>query len=98
MEDSVNVAAYEVVILGSGYAGLMAALGLAGRNPLKRIALISDRDEFVERIRLQENVSGPVADRIPPLPSFLADSKITFIRGRIAALDPVRRRPARRAA
>jgi NADH:ubiquinone reductase (H+-translocating) len=88
---STNIAAYEVVILGSGYAGLMAALGLAGRNPLKRIALISERDAFVERIRLQENVSGPVVDRMPPLPKLLANSKITFIRGRIDVLDAVKR-------
>lgn len=91
MANSTNVAAYEVVILGSGYAGLMAALGLAGKNPLKRIALISERDAFVERIRLQENVSGPVASRMPPLPSFLANSKIAFVRGRIEALDLARR-------
>jgi NADH dehydrogenase FAD-containing subunit len=90
MADSVNSPVYEVVILGASYAGLMAALGLAGRNTLSRIALVSESDQFVERIRLQEGVSGPVATRIPPLGVFLSKTKIEFIRGRVESLDPVR--------
>src|SRR5262249_50376306 len=67
------------------------ALGLSGRNAFTRIALISESDRFVERIRLQEKISGPVADRLPPLDRFLAKTKVEFIRGRVTALDPVNR-------
>jgi len=82
---------YEVIVLGAGYAGLMAALGLAGRNRLTRIALVSGNEQFVERIRLQEGVSGTVAARMPPLADFLAKTKVEFIRGHVEALDAVKR-------
>jgi NADPH-dependent 2,4-dienoyl-CoA reductase/sulfur reductase-like enzyme len=39
---------YDVVILGAGYAGLMAAVRLTRRKWPMRIALISDRDQFLE--------------------------------------------------
>lgn len=84
--------AYEVIVLGAGYGGLMAALGLAGRNPLSRIALVSESDQFVERIRLQEGITGPVVARMPPLAAFLAGTKITFIRGRVESLDAISHR------
>jgi NADH dehydrogenase FAD-containing subunit len=91
MIGEVSSADYEVIVLGAGYAGLMAALGLAGRNPLSRIALVSESDQFVERIRLQEGISGAVAPRLAPLATFLADTKVSFIRGRIETLDATRR-------
>src|SRR5262249_29295294 len=74
-----------------GYAGLMATLGLAGRNALSRIALVNESDEFVERIRLQEGISGAVAPRLPPLATYLAGTKVTFIRGRVESLDATKR-------
>jgi len=82
---------YEVIVLGAGYAGLMAALGLSGRNRPTRIALVSGNEQFVERIRLQEGVSGPVAVRMPPLGDFLAKTKVKFIRGHVETLDAVKR-------
>ncbi len=82
---------YEVIVLGAGYAGLMAALGLAGRNRLTRIALVNGSEQFVERIRLQEGVSGAVAARLPSLADFIANTKIKFIRGQVEELDAVKR-------
>jgi len=82
---------YEVIVLGAGYAGLMAALGVAGRNRLTRIALVSGNEQFVERIRLQESVSRTIAMRMPPLADFLANTKVKFIRGHVQALDAVER-------
>jgi NADH dehydrogenase FAD-containing subunit len=87
MTGSAKSSSYQVVILGAGYAGLMAALGLSGRNRIESVALISERDEFVERIRLQEAVSGEVPARIPSLAGFLAKTRIAFIRGRVVSLD-----------
>jgi NADH dehydrogenase FAD-containing subunit len=91
MSKTANPASYEVIVLGAGYGGLMAALGLSGKSALTRIALVNDSDRFVERIRLQENISGPIADRLPPLDRFLAQTKVEFIRGRVTALDSVKR-------
>jgi NADH dehydrogenase FAD-containing subunit len=92
MTDTTSTCFYDVVILGAGYAGLMAALGLTGRTSLSRVALVSESDAFVERIRLQEAVAGPVAPRLPPLSALFAKSKVTFLLGRVRALDPVNRR------
>jgi NADH:ubiquinone reductase (H+-translocating) len=39
---------YDVVILGSGYAGLMAALRLCRSNQALRIALVNASDRFLE--------------------------------------------------
>jgi NADH:ubiquinone reductase (H+-translocating) len=87
MTGSANSSSHQVVILGAGYAGLMAALGLSGRNRIGSVALISERDEFVERIRLQEALAGQVPARIPSLAGFLAKTGIAFIRGRVVSLD-----------
>ena len=92
MTEGTEPLSYDVIVLGAGYAGLMAALGLAGRNKLARVALVSESDTFVERIRLQEGVSGTVAPRMPRLDEFLAKTKVEFIRGRVGALDAVKRR------
>src|SRR6478735_9584144 len=81
-----------IVILGAGYAGLMAALGLSGKKNLGRIVLISGRHEFVERIRLQESVAREVAGRLPPLAEFLAGSGIEFLQGTVRSLDPAANR------
>jgi NADH dehydrogenase FAD-containing subunit len=91
MTETSNPASYDVIILGAGYGGLMAALGLAGRSALMRIALVNDSSTFSERIRLQETLSGPVADRLPCLDRFLAKTKIKFILARVTAIDPVKR-------
>jgi NADH dehydrogenase FAD-containing subunit len=80
-----------VVILGAGYAGLMAALGLSRRTP-GRIVLINEREEFVERIRLQESIARELAERLPNLPAFLAGTGIEFMRGRVKSLDAGSRR------
>jgi NADH:quinone reductase (non-electrogenic) len=54
---------YDVVILGAGYSGLMAALRLGRRRLGLRIALINAEEQFVERVRLQESMVAPVTNR-----------------------------------
>jgi NADH:ubiquinone reductase (H+-translocating) len=68
--------AYDVVILGAGYAGLMAALRLSRKRRKLRIALVSASDRFLERVRLQESIVAPVAARIPSISAFLAGTNI----------------------
>ncbi|MFI5493652.1 NAD(P)/FAD-dependent oxidoreductase [Actinoplanes sp. NPDC051859] len=47
----------EVVVVGGGYAGVMAANRLAGRSDVT-VTLVNPRPQFVERIRLHQLVAG----------------------------------------
>ncbi|MFO0551428.1 MAG: FAD-dependent oxidoreductase [Polyangiaceae bacterium] len=50
-----------VVVLGAGYAGVLAALRVAGRaGPRARVTLVNDKPHFVERIRLHQRATGQV--------------------------------------
>ena len=88
----VDFVGYDIAIMGSGYAGLMAALRLARPAWQLRIALINARDQFIERVRLQESIIEATAPRIPSISTFVAGIAIDFICGRVTALDPTRRR------
>src|SRR5215475_12168254 len=88
----VDFVGYDIAIMGSGYAGLIAALRLARPAWQLRIALINARDQFIERVRLQESIIEATAPRIPSISTFVAGIAIDFICGRVTALDPKRRR------
>lgn len=48
-----------IVVLGGGYAGVLAAQRIAGRAPAgTQVQLVSDRPHLTERIRLHERVAG----------------------------------------
>jgi NADH dehydrogenase len=84
---------YDIVILGAGYAGLMAALRLGTRkNRSLKVALINDCDPFVERARLQESVVAPVSPRIASISGLLEGTGIEVIVGHVAGLDATARR------
>jgi len=83
--------AYDVVILGAGYAGLMAALRLGRGEKSLRIALVNASDQFVERVRLQEGIVAEVIPHIPSIAAFLAGTNVEFICGKVASLDADRR-------
>ena len=87
-----DVRKYDVVILGAGYAGLMAALRLNRKRQALRIALINVSDRFVERVRLQESIVTEVERRISSISALLAGTRIEFICGRIVSLDAELRR------
>jgi NADH dehydrogenase len=83
---------YDVVILGAGYSGLMAALRLGRRRLGLRIALINAEEQFVERVRLQESMVAPVKPRIASLSAYLTRSPVDFICARVVSLDAAQRR------
>jgi NADH dehydrogenase len=87
-----TVRPYDVVILGAGYAGLMAALRLGLPKGRLRIALVSSRPDFLERVRLQESIVAPVTSRIPSIAAFVAGTTVEFIRGSVTSLDAAQRR------
>jgi NADH dehydrogenase, FAD-containing subunit len=78
---------HDVLILGAGYAGMMAALRLAGRRELRTIALVNERDVFVERVRLQESLRAPLPSPLRPLQEWLGRTRIEFICGTVVRLD-----------
>jgi NADH:ubiquinone reductase (H+-translocating) len=82
---------YDVVILGAGYAGLMAALRLAGKKPALRIALVNESEQFFERVRLQECISDPPPARLAPIAELIAGTNVTFIAARVEVLDAAAR-------
>jgi NADH dehydrogenase len=87
-----NLNSYDVVILGAGYAGLMAALRLGQKRRGLRIALLSARDHFLERVRLQETIVAAVAPRIASISALVAGTTIEFICGSVTSLEADRRR------
>jgi NADH dehydrogenase FAD-containing subunit len=83
---------YDVVVLGAGYAGLMAALRLGRRRLGLSVALINAEEQFEERVRLQESMVAPVRPRIASLSAYLARTPVEFIHALALSLDPVRNR------
>lgn len=79
-----------VLILGGGYAGVLAAARLAQKRLPLDITLVDSRPVFVERIRLHQVAVGePVPLR--PLPAMLPKG-VAFRQGRVVALDPAAQR------
>jgi NADH dehydrogenase len=87
-----DIDTYDVVILGAGYAGLIAALRLGRQKCGLRVALINPRALFLERVRLQESIVAPVTPRIPSISAFFAGTTIEFIYGSVPSLNAEQRR------
>lgn len=84
--------AENVVVLGGGYAGLMAALRLGRRAADRaRITVVNGSDELVERIRLHEVAAGRVLPT-RSISKLLARRGVAFSRGWARAIDLERRR------
>ncbi|HEU4326798.1 MAG TPA: FAD-dependent oxidoreductase [Roseiflexaceae bacterium] len=85
-----------LVILGGGYAGLMAA-ARAARTPAIRVTLVDAAPHFTQRIRLHEALAGSDPRTLAYAP-LLARRGVGFLQGRADEIDPQRQRLAGRAA
>ncbi|MEP7292378.1 MAG: FAD-dependent oxidoreductase [Chloroflexota bacterium] len=79
-----------VLIIGAGYAGTLAALRLAGKTGKAKITLVNAAPNFVERIRLHELAAGKTPRR-HDLADLTRGKNISFVQGRVTAIDPTRR-------
>ncbi|UGT60856.1 NAD(P)/FAD-dependent oxidoreductase [Nocardia asteroides] len=75
-----------IVVLGAGYTGMLAAIGLARRTGA-RITLVNPSDRFTERLRLHQQATGQELKQ-HSIPALLEHTGITFRRGAATALDP----------
>jgi len=81
----------QVVVLGAGYAGLMAAMRLARKTDARSVAitLVNASEVFNERVRNHQLISG---QHLPErsLARILAKTRIRFQRGTVLDLLPER--------
>ncbi|HVU11094.1 MAG TPA: FAD-dependent oxidoreductase [Phototrophicaceae bacterium] len=79
-----------IIVIGAGYAGMIAALRLAGKARHQNIILVNPSDTFVDRIRLHQWVAG---EALPTrsIPKLLRGTGIQFVQARVTAMDPNRR-------
>lgn len=79
-----------VVILGGGYAGVVAANRLGGRAGRRaRITLVSDRDDLVHRVRLHEAAARGDDPRLPL--RRLLHRRVAIVRARVERIDAAAR-------
>lgn len=79
----------EVIVIGAGYAGLLATVRLAGktRRDNVNITLVNASDVFVERLRLHQ-VAANREVRPRPLEHTLRGTGVNFLQGTVTGLDP----------
>ncbi len=80
----------DVVVVGAGYAGTIAAIRMA-RSSSCRVTLVNGSDTFVERIRLHEWAAGR-KPRQHTIVSLLRGTGATFKQGRVTAVDTARKK------
>ena len=83
----------QVIVIGAGYAGLLASIRLAGktRGQNVRITLVNASDQFVERVRLHQFAAG-LELKPRSLPALLQGTGITFQQSIVTGIDTQQRR------
>lgn len=83
-----------VVVIGAGYAGVMAANRLAGNPQLSdsiSVTVINPISDFVERIRLHEVAAGGRESARVPMRSLLHE-RADIVEGTASRIDPEKRK------
>ncbi|HEX2620169.1 MAG TPA: FAD-dependent oxidoreductase [Phototrophicaceae bacterium] len=75
----------QIVIIGAGYAGMLAANRLAGRTHAT-VTLVNASEYFVERVRLHQQSAGKNLHR-RYIPDFL-NRRVNFVQGWVVGLQP----------
>ena len=84
---------FRVVIIGAGYAGVMAANRLAGSKQLPEslaVTIVNPVADFIERIRLHEVAAGSRASAAVPMRSVL-NQRADVIADSVLKIDPINR-------
>lgn len=77
-----------VLVLGGGYAGMLAAARVA-RREVAQVTLVDQRPGFVQRIRLHEALAGGAIPELAYGPA-LARRDVAFVQARVVGIDPAR--------
>lgn len=94
-EKKVEKKTAQVVVIGAGYAGLLATVRLAGKLRRSRalppgsvnLTLVNASEVFVERLRLHEFAASQTLKR-RPLVASLRDTGVRFVQGYVSRIDP----------
>jgi NADH dehydrogenase FAD-containing subunit len=83
----------QILVLGAGYAGMMAALRLSGKTKKQGvdITLVSSQNVFIQRPRLHHVATGQAVTQ-KPIADMLRGSRVIFRQGWVTALHPNVRR------
>jgi NADH:quinone reductase (non-electrogenic) len=83
----------QVVVVGAGYAGLMAALRTArrARHPGVGVTLVNPSDRFTERLRMHQLATGQRLGHMS-IPELVAGTGICFVQGWAVGIDAGSRR------
>ena len=79
----------EILILGAGYSGMAATMGLAGRlkgHDDVQITLVNPQTRFTERLRLHQTASGQTLADLQ-IPEQLEGTGVDFVQGWVTRLD-----------
>jgi NADH:ubiquinone reductase (H+-translocating) len=79
----------EILILGAGYTGMAATMGLAGRLKGRgdvHITLVNPQTRFTERLRLHQTASGQTLADLQ-IPEQLDGTRVDFVQGWVTGLD-----------
>ncbi len=68
----------KIVVVGAGYAGTIAANHLAKKLPDAELTVVNPRADFVERVRLHQQIAG-TGSAATPLTSMLAETIHTVL-------------------
>ncbi|MBC9717013.1 FAD-dependent oxidoreductase [Streptomyces sp. TRM66268-LWL] len=88
-QQQTGIGTHRVVVLGAGYAGLSAAVQLAGRVRRRggvEITLVNAEARFTERMRLHLTATGRKTAELD-LGTLLDGTGVRFARGWVTAID-----------
>jgi NADH dehydrogenase FAD-containing subunit len=81
----------QIVVIGAGYAGLLATVRLAGntRRDSVAITLVNASDSFVERLRLHQFAANQTIQQ-RPIARILHGTGVEFVRGLVTGIEAAR--------